>query len=777
MNPALQFERPLAFAVLALLSACGGGETRPATLAELRQGLEGAESIEIQYTADSVTGGLFEAIEAAGRSLEQRLDRRVLLREGISADSTESPRIVIGCPTDPGVEDLFLALGGSIDGQSVLFAGVEVGRDASLLHICAEDPERPGLPLQLLTSRIRGALLESVEDLMPRAVPGATLREGQDPLLHLEANVSGTPEQRRREGLTRFTSTVRGGGVLLRHQSDVTSERAEKYKARSVRSIARVSEWMGETPEARLELLGVGRGDRLRELLGKSDLAVGDGHPGRRVVLLAPGVPDDRGALAARWAANQVLGTPHSNWLLDGVAIDAAGHWWGRPLDEWGRYLAAAQLLPSIEELVSDRSVDRYSQHVLAPARGLLLRTLRELHGDEVLGVLWRDSSSVAGDIVLQEAFVSRLANLNHEVPPNPTRGVPDGVFLRGLAIDSDARSGGGGYDARGLYGAVRAAAGLDANATSITSYFSEDPVPSGPYGGRLPLGRTCLEGDAAVAEAISVVRRAGIATVMLQPHLLLSDSAGYSAWLRRTNRAHWEEFFEELDPMIVHYGLLAELCGVDIMCIGTSLSTASANSGLVDEVRSFYDERWRQAIGLARRSFGGLLTYAATWPGEATNVRFWSELDLIGLSIFPRLAALDEEPQGKPALRARWSNYLAGIESLSEEAGKPALVVELGVRSTELAATEVSVGTGDLNLEEQERVLSAFVDALSGREESGGELWGVFFWKWTHDLRGGGAHDRGFTLQNKPAARLLSRLPRAVRSSSGDENSEEDGD
>ena len=113
----------------------------------------------------------------------------------------------------------------------------------------------------------------------------------------------------------------------------------------------------------------------------------------------------------------------------------------------------------------------------------------------------------------------------------------------------------------------------------------------------------------------------------------------------------------------------------------------------------------------------------------------------------------------------------------MSEEAGKPALVVELGVRSTELAATEVSVGTGDLNLEEQERVLSAFVDALSGREEPGGELWGVFFWKWTHDLRGGGAHDRGFTLQNKPAARLLSRLPRAVRSSSGDENSEEDGD
>ena len=756
----------------AALFGCGG--PGPATPAELRQALDGARSLEVQVAGAQADGALRLAVQRATLDLGPRLGVEASWRAGPVPDSETCPRIVVGPLGDPGVARLFQELGGTIEEDVARFGELELRRDESVLHLCGEDPDRPGLPLELLTSRLRPALLDAVEDLRPLARPGAVLMHPMDP--RESRGPSGTTSAPPPPPFPRFAEASGAGAVLLRPLSGVPAEAVATYGARCKRALAEVEAWTGASPEERLELLLVSHGDHMRELTGESELAVAEGPRGRRVVLLARGLPDDRGACAARWAAVEVLGPPVASWWLDGAAYDAADHWWGRRLEEWGLYLARQGLLPTVQEIVAPASVDRLSQHVLAPARGLLFRHLRQTLGDATLRELWTGERELVVDRVLDAGFAGWLEP-EGGAASHPARRVDPEGFLAGVAIDSNTRAG-GGFDGRDLVGALRAARKSGQDAISFTSYFTEAPAADG-FGGRLPRGRAALEGDVALAQAFAAARRAGFETLLLQPHLLLSDSAGHSAWLRRTSSAHWDEFFDELEPMLVHYGLLGELCGVDVLCVGTRLSSPSGNAGLSDEARAHFDARWLGAIDLVRRAFGGELTYAAAWPGEAGGVRFWPALDFVGVSLFPRFTELGRPPLGEAALRERWAKLLEELDELARGAGRPALVVELGMRSTAAGTTETLVGSGALDLAEQERGYRALARALDDRREAGEAPAGLFLWKWTGDGRGGGADDRGFTPQGKPAARLLPRLRglRADDERGGDEATPGDGE
>lgn len=741
------------------LAGCSG-DSRPATRAELRQRLEVASLIEVQVNEGGPDDRLMTRLVRSAAYAEERLQRRIRVHQGVDSEQATIPRIVVGTPGEPGIDDLLEELGVVEDGGLLKLGGLELeATSKSLWQLCAEDPHRPGLPLTLVVGRERDALLEVVENLRPSASPGVTQLLRRDPVRELAwKEVEGAKIFR--VDFPQFAAFDGRDGMLLRFLADVPRQRVEAYLSKSEAALAHVQTWTGVEVDETLELLAVSRGEQLRALVGELDLAVHDGLRGRRAILLAADLPDDGGATVARWAAQRALGSPVDAWLLDAAAIDAADSWWGRPLEEWGRYLASGGHLPAVSELIDGTSVDRLSQHQLAPARALLLRHLRESGGVERLRDLWTQGDPRATLAAEDEAFGSWLGRVEKVGKRliDPKRTLPAEQFLGGVALDSNMRLG-GGLDGRGLLGSLQAAADSGFNSLSITSYFSEQPSLLGSFGGRIPLGRSSVEGDAAVAQAIAQARRAGIETVLLQPHLLLSDSTGYSAWLRRTSREHWAEFFDEFVPMLVHYGLLAELCGVDVLCLGTHLSTPSANGGLPEGVKQFYDQGWSRAIDGARRAFGGSLTYAANWPGEARHLRFWGELDLIGISLFPRFSELGAEAKSDGGVRKRFNSVLKGIDELAQEHGRPAMILEWGVRSTEQALNESALGTGPLSLEEQVRAFDAMAQALEADRAAGGKLAGLFLWKWTEEARGGGMRDRGFTPQNKPASKQLGRL------------------
>ena len=752
-----------------LVAACGRSE-HPASRAELRLALDEAEVFEVYFArSDALKGAgpaaIFQGALAVGvKSLEQRSAKRVALLSGDEVGDPDHPRIIVGGAGHPLV--------------STILAQVGVVCDAGeLVRICIEDPERPGKPLNLITAGGEMALLEAIEDLSPSASPLVSISRRRSAGLEVRpdapelAPLSGdddavVPEHKRKRQTLRLRPALIGSGVSMRCAPQVDVERAAAYLPLADSCLARVAAWSGRSVnlKSKLDLIAVADGVSQREIGGESDLGLADGMRSRCIVLLSPGMPDDGGACAARWAAANYMGTPASNWWLDGAALDAADSWWGRELEAWGAHLVAGGLVPKIATLMDTASVDLLSQHQLAPARGLLFRYMREVRGAEFVRKAWVGDVPLAIDPEFEAGFASWLAAraaISAESRAADRTGrlatLAQTGFQSGVALDSNLRPG-GGYDGPAVDSSLARAAASSADAVSITTYFCEGVALPTRSGGRIPRGRQAFEGDVAIARACAAANAAKIDVVLLQPHLLISESAGYSAWQRRTREVHWNEFFETLDAALVHYGLLSELCGVELLCVGSRESNSSANGGLVPEVKAYHDERWSLAIGLARDAFDGALTYAAAWPGEVRFVSFWKDLDYLGLSLFPNLAKPGQVPPVDAEVSGRLTAMLRRLDRIAREHGKPALIIEHGVRSTEGALIESRIGGGRLDHGEQRRALKNLADALAVLRAEGTAPAGLYIWKWDSDLtRGSG--ERGYSVADKPAALMLGRL------------------
>ncbi len=736
----------------------------------LRRALQDAPRIEVYLplVADEASAGrsdsLAESVRAAARVLAARSGKEVVVLPAGAGGESTSPRIVLGGPGDPLVRGLIERSGGVVEERGWVYRRQILTGAREVMVICVEDPDRLGLPLNLFVAQDPSQLLDVVEDLTPAARPGVRFHAYGRPVVQFPTTGAATSGAPGRSGpaLKRLPWTsipVRRPATFdLRRLPRVEPERADAYGAKVARALADLAAWTGEERLGSTEVLAVASTATQRALTGACGLSVSGGRYRFRVTLLAPGTPDDAGASVARDAARSALGEPAASWMLDGAGLDAAGEWWGRELIGWGRYLARWELLPTIEELVDDASVDRLSRHVLAPARGLFLRFLREGRDPEALRALWRGEEELAIDNRLDVAFREWLLPAGDALSPElqerrdeRRERLAELGFQRGVAFDSNARSG-GGFDRADTAHSLEWAVLSGANSISVTSFFAEHlgepPYPGGP----LPDGLGSLEGDAAIAQLASAARAAGIEVMLLAPHLLLSDSAGYSAWLRRTDLDHWEEFFTTYPPMLVHYGLLAELCGFDLLCVGTELEGSNGMMGLPPEVRDYHAAQLGRSFGNARRAFGGALTYAAGTPGEMRHFSHWEAFDYLGISFFPRLAPPDTPPQGDALLRRTVAGVLQRFASVAADHDRPVLFVETGFRSTSRAATDATIGPGPAEASEQARALRAMRQALEGLVARGFDVDGVYLWKWDADPDAGGVADRGFTLVNKPA-------------------------
>jgi hypothetical protein len=740
----------LVMIVAALFCSCGRREGAAST-AELRRALEDAPGIEICLAGGGGPESLLrQRIIAAARVLEERSGKTVTVLQAGEPGRSSWPRIVLGSLDDPLVRRLLEGVGGELTDSGLHLGGQTMARGDEILLACAEDPERPGLPLNLFVASGPRLLLGVIEDLTPAARAGVRLFGKSRSVVQYSTTGEGRgaaaslvrpwPDQE---------VAHRHPAFILKRTRAVDPARALEYGKRIEAVFGAVAGWSGEVGAGYQSILSVSSTAEQRELTGGVGLAATGGRPSSLVVLLAPGVPDDGGAAVARAAARFSSGEPVASWMLDGAGIDAAGSWWGVPLEAWGAHLVSGGHFPELNEIVDGGSIDRLSMHQLAPARGLLFRFLRESRGPAALRSLWSGESEfqLTGD--LEEPFAAWLRSREVAYPGREHESRIEALnaaeFLRGLAIDSDAGLG-GGFDRRHLPAGTADLSQLGINSISVTSFFVEErPVPLS-CGGALPPGRESLEGDAAIAQALAESRSSGARWTLLEPHLLLGGSAGYSARLRRTDHDHWREFFDALHPMVVHYSLLAELIGVDILCLGVELRENGGGSELNPEVLSYQDDEWGAAIAAARRAFGGALTYAAGSPGEMESFPHWLILDYVGISFYPRLSALGRPPFGDLSLRRCFSDHLARLAEVTATIDRPVLFVEAGLRSTRFASTETELGPGAADEGEQERALRQLRMAFEEQAERGFDPAGIFFWKW----EGGG--ERGYELVGKPA-------------------------
>ena len=176
----------------------------------------------------------------------------------------------------------------------------------------------------------------------------------------------------------------------------------------------------------------------------------------------------------------------------------------------------------------------------------------------------------------------------------------------------------------------------------------------------------------------------------------------------------------------------------VDLLSIGNELSGVTTR-----------EAAWRELIRSVRRIYKGELTYASNWDREFEAVKFWDQLDYIGVNFYFPMVQNGEIPAPDSP---RLLQLVDRLRSLSERYSKPLLFTEVGFPSISTAAIEPWRETNaPLDLELQRRCYETIFQAFAR------EPWfsGMYWWKWPTHGRGG-PFDPTYNPIGKPALDVI---------------------
>lgn len=235
---------------------------------------------------------------------------------------------------------------------------------------------------------------------------------------------------------------------------------------------------------------------------------------------------------------------------------------------------------------------------------------------------------------------------------------------------------------------------------------------------------------------------------VMLKPHLDLSNDPRH--WRGDidlgNNESAWTKWFEAYRRFILHYAIIAQTTGVDLLAVGTELEGTSHRS-----------DQWRAVIKDVRRAYDGPITYAANWS-EASRLTWWDSVDLIGVDAYYPLTATDQPTLTE--LRAAWNPIVKALGDLSMQWQRRVLFTEIGYRSVNGAnqAPYDYKRRDSIDLQEQADCYRVALEVFRGHEWFDGYFW----WNWTPNPVQGGQLDSDYTASSKPAATVLKRFYRS---------------
>ena len=757
-----------------LLTSCEG-DHGSANAASMQRGLAQSETLELVSPPGAV-----------GARAERSLLRWCgvlginLTRVDSFGGSPQNPRVVIGSINEPGVKELLASTGvelgaeGEVRWVDRVFEGPGVAIVATF-----EDPERPGLPVTVFAGNTMQALESLALDLRPLARPGARLFRGGRMSLSVDLRVSGAPleesiidYEERWQGFEQELISVPLSHKLfdLKRRPGVEEGVARAWSERSIEAMTRIESWAGSL-SAPLHVALTSELEEVQRIYGVCRFGVAE--PARRTVIAVAhsALPEEGRRSLAEAQLVDSLGFPYTDWMLEAAAVDAVDSWWGKPLEEWLAYLSAQGLVPSPTSTVTPGALRDRSDHIRIPVQAAFFRYLREHLDPEQLVELWRGEEAYAVDDIILEDFQSWLDELcaPQLVGLRAARVARHKAILEvdrrdGVAIDSPLdtqRS----FVVPALAKTLDRARDLGVDALSVQCYWLEDGPQPRFAAGAGPELSGFVEPDAELAHILGLARERGMRTCLV-PVQLVSSSAGRSAWLRRTSAPAWRDFFVYQRRMLEHGGLLAELMGVELLSLGVELQNASRTrpeeeSDLSAELFETKRKGWSESISFARAVFSGGLTYGALWRQELEEVEFWSELDYIGLAYYPRLGTpLGERPSDR-AIQGSMTKVLREFALKGESLGLPVLLLEVGFPSSSRAWWDTSLGQGELDLEEQMRLYSSFAGALGRVRAETDLIRGTYLWRWEIEPGSGGARDRGFSPQGKPAETVIENLYR----------------
>ncbi|MBL3671372.1 hypothetical protein JL475_36830, partial [Streptomyces sp. M2CJ-2] len=220
-------------------------------------------------------------------------------------------------------------------------------------------------------------------------------------------------------------------------------------------------------------------------------------------------------------------------------------------------------------------------------------------------------------------------------------------------------------------------------------------------------------EDTASDASLTRIVRRAHAAglKVMLKPHVDLPGDAD-RAEIRPRDRDAW---FGAYRRFITHYADLAADSGVKQFTVGTELAGVSGDH-----------TAWIRVVRAVRDHYDGPLTYAANYD-EYKEIRFWKELDLIGIDAYWPLSG--EPTHDAARLLRAWEPIRRELAAYAQREDRRILFTEAGYVSQRGATTapyawDISQHPGN---SEQAAAYQALLESFTGRRWWAGVCW----WMW----------------------------------------------
>jgi hypothetical protein len=241
---------------------------------------------------------------------------------------------------------------------------------------------------------------------------------------------------------------------------------------------------------------------------------------------------------------------------------------------------------------------------------------------------------------------------------------------------------------------------------------------------------------DGELRSAIRETHKLGMAAI-IKPQVWVPKS--WAGAVEPATEPAWGEWFKAYGVAIVHLARVAAEEKAEAFVIGTELRKTSQRP------------EWAELIAQVRAIYPGLLFYLAHNADEAEFVSFWPLLDAIGVSLYPPLSGDDDRTGRLKEMRLSGDR----IDALSQRFDRPVIVGEIGLRSAEGAAAkpwesaEERASAADPLL--QAEVLSDWLRVLDRPA-----IRGVLIWRWLSDPSAGGMADTDFTVQGKPAERIL---------------------
>jgi hypothetical protein len=270
----------------------------------------------------------------------------------------------------------------------------------------------------------------------------------------------------------------------------------------------------------------------------------------------------------------------------------------------------------------------------------------------------------------------------------------------------------------------------LGARAVAIVPFLWQ-PTPQSPQ-----LQRGSDMTDAELRAGIRDAHALGLA-VLVKPHVWVPES--WAGAVTMGSAEAWSEWFANYRREMLRLARIAADEDAEALALGTELSATAQQP------------EWGELIGAVREVYAGRLLYFAHNVEEAVAVPFWDRLDAIGVTLYPPLGDDDDRTTRRNVMRT----VAERLDALAAHAGKSVVVGEIGVRSAQAAAAkpwqsaEERAAAPDPAL--QAAVIADWLAALDRPAING-----VLVWEWLSDPKAGGLTDSNFTVQGKPAERVL---------------------